>query len=90
MNKFLKALVLGLSLAASNANALEIQQSEIGDKFLMVCNAGHVNSVNINRCLDGFSSIDIKEYVESKGLKLDSYEAQVSQGLVYVIMKVSK
>lgn len=90
MNKFLKALVLGLSLAASNANALEIQQSEIGDKFLMVCNARHVNSVNINRCLDGFSSIDIKEYVESKGLKLDSYEAQVSQGLVYVIMKVSK
>lgn len=90
MNKLLKALVLALSLASFNSNALEVQQSEIGDKFLMVCNAGHVNSANINRCLDGFSSIDIKEYVESKGLKLDSYEAQVSQGLVYVIMKVSK
>lgn len=90
MNKFLKVLVLALGLASFNSNALEVQQSEIGDKFLMVCNAGHVNSANINRCLDGFSSIDIKEYVESKGLKLDSYEAQVSQGLVYVIMKVSK
>lgn len=93
MNKLLKALnvlVLGLSLVSLSANALEIRQNEIGDKFLMVCNAGHVNSANINRCLDGFSSVDIKDYVESKDLKLDSYEVQISQGLVYIVMKVSK
>ena len=91
MNKLLKILLLGFGVLGSmNANALEVRQDEIGDKLLMVCNAGHVNSRDINRCLDGFSSIDVKEYVESKGFKLDSYEVQISQGLVYIVMKVSK
>ena len=91
MNKLLKILLLGFGVLGSmNANALEVRQDEICDKLLMVCNAGRVNSRGINRCLDGFSSIDVKEYVESKDLKLNSYEVQISRGMVYIVMKVSK
>lgn len=91
MNKLLKALMLGVGVLVSmSASAVSIQKDEIGSKFLIMCNAGHVNSRDINRCSDGFGSVSVEEYAESKGVELDSYDIQISQSQVYIVMKVSK
>ena len=62
-------------------------------KALMLCVgvlAGHVNYRDINRCGDGFGSVSVEEYAESNGVELDSYDIQISQSQVYIVMKVSK
>lgn len=91
MNKFLKALVVGLSLIVSlNSNALEIQQNEIDQKSFLVCKSGLVESSDFNNCVVGFKSMDVKEFAALQGYHVEGYEVQVSNGLVYIIMKVSK
>lgn len=90
MNKLLKSLFVGISLIALNVNALEIQQNEIGSKTLLVCTAGYVNTAKGENCLKGFNPIPVAEYAKLKGYNLESYELQISQGLVYIVMKVSK
>lgn len=91
MNKVLKTLMVGVGVLVSMSGKCGgIQKDEIGSKFLIMCNAGHVNSHDINRCGDGFGSVSVEEYAESKGVELDSYDIQISQSQVYIVMKVSK
>ena len=90
MNKLLKSLLLGLGVLASiNASALNIQANKI-EQSLIMCRAGYIESADLNRCMSGFGSVSVKEYAESKGYRLESYDAQISQGVVYIVMKVSK
>lgn len=92
MSKLLKLLFVGIGLISltTNVNALEIQQNEIGSKTLLVCTAGYVNTTKGENCLKGFNPIPVEEYAKLKGYQLESYELQISQGLVYIVMKVSK
>ena len=90
MSKLLKALLVGICLISPSVNALEIQQHEIGSKTLLVCTAGYVNTTKGENCLKGFNPIPVEEYAKLKGYQLESYELQISQGLVYIVMKVSK
>lgn len=57
MNKLLKALMLGVGVLVSmSASAVSIQKDEIGSKFLIMCNAGHVNS---ETSIDAVTALDL-------------------------------